>query len=195
SASGIGPGSMTPALVTSVSSRPKCDTVSATTERARRSSVTSASSTSASPRRRAAIATRAPCAASATAVASPIPELAPVTSATVPSSGRAIALRRRGLEQRLGELRGIERRERILPFAQSDVLHRHDELIDDPHEHTAFRRRVELGDDDARELRRLVEQLRLRERVLPRRTVDDEQRLGGRRTGLALDDAPHLLQL
>src|SRR5947209_2077467 len=209
SASGIGPSSMTPALLTRVSSRPKCATVSATTARARCSSVTSASSTSASPpaarmraasassrsRRRATSATCAPCAASATAVASPIPELAPVTSATVPSSVPAMALRCRRLEERPRELRRIERRERVLSLAETDVFHRHDDLVDDPHEHAAFRGGVELGDDDARQLRRFVEELRLRERVLARRAVDHEQRLGRWRARLALDDTPHLLQL
>ena len=67
--------------------------------------------------------------------------------------------------------RDTGRRERVLTLAQSDIFHRHDELIDDPHQHAAFRRRVELRDDDAREQRRLVEELRLRERVLARGTA------------------------
>ncbi len=53
----------------------------------------------------------------ASAVASPIPELAPVTSATVPSNVLAIALRRGRLEKRFRELRRVERRERVLAFA------------------------------------------------------------------------------
>ncbi len=98
----IDPSSITPALLTSVSSRPSSATVRATASAARAWSVTSDSSTSAVPLstrmlaarasrrslRRAATATAAPWADSIAAVASPIPLEAPVTRATVPSSGR-----------------------------------------------------------------------------------------------------------
>ena len=90
---------MTPALLTSVSRRPSSPTVVATAPSAWAGSVTSASITRARPappmrsarassrsRRRATRATVAPSSASAMDVASPMPLLAPVTRATVPSS-------------------------------------------------------------------------------------------------------------
>src|SRR5262245_21127595 len=99
-----GPSSITPALLTSVSSRPSSATVRSMVSAACCSPVTSASSTRAVPPsarmvaaresrrslRRAATATAAPCPARASAVASPIPLDAPVTRATVPSSRCAI---------------------------------------------------------------------------------------------------------
>src|SRR4249919_1621823 len=98
SAPTTGPSSIRPALLTRVSSRPKCSTVCLTAVSACAGSVMSASTTSAVPpaswmsrasasrryRRRARRATAAPCSASRRAVASPIPLLVPVISATVP---------------------------------------------------------------------------------------------------------------
>src|SRR5829696_8399037 len=95
-----GPSSITPALLITTSSRPSSATARSTAAIAWPWSVTSVSTatarppsaaiaaTSASSRsvRRAATATAAPCPASARAAASPMPLLAPVTSATVPSS-------------------------------------------------------------------------------------------------------------
>jgi hypothetical protein len=97
-ASTTGPRSISPALLTTVSSRPSAATVRATASLACLASVMSLSRASAVPppapilaasassrsRRLASTATDAPSAASASAVASPIPLLAPVTSATVP---------------------------------------------------------------------------------------------------------------
>jgi hypothetical protein len=99
-ASRIGPSSIMPALLTSVSSRPSSDVVRSTAAIACCWSVTSASITSAVPpssriclarpssrsTRRAASATAAPSRARYRAVASPMPLDAPVTRATVPSS-------------------------------------------------------------------------------------------------------------
>src|SRR5690349_15145346 len=96
-ASAIVPSSITPALLMTMSSRPSSPTAARTAALAWSRSLTSAwiarppiSPTSASSRslRRATTATVAPSAASARAVASPMPLLAPVTSATVPSSLR-----------------------------------------------------------------------------------------------------------
>src|SRR6478736_5530168 len=104
SATGVsraGPSSMTPALLTRVSSRPSSASVRSTAAAACSSLVTSASTTSAVPpapaivaassasrsRRRATRATAAPSAASLRAVAAPIPLLEPVIRATVPVSG------------------------------------------------------------------------------------------------------------
>src|ERR1700710_978038 len=99
-ASLIGPSSIWPALLTTMSSRPSSSTVRSTAAIACPWSVTSDSIASAvwpsapislasfsrRSSRRAATATLAPWAASARAVASPMPLLAPVTNATVPSS-------------------------------------------------------------------------------------------------------------
>src|SRR5689334_3669177 len=104
-ASTISPSSITPALLTTMSSRPSSCAVRSTAPTACSRSVTSASmarppisALSASRRclRRAATATVAPCSARARAVASPMPLLAPVTSATVPCSAVVMA---RGLPQ------------------------------------------------------------------------------------------------
>src|SRR3954469_13017829 len=101
-ASTIGPSSITPALLMTVSSRPSSCAVRSTAAWACARSVTSASiasppispaSASSRSLRRAATATVAPCAASARAVASPIPLLAPVTSATVSWSSLLMAPR------------------------------------------------------------------------------------------------------
>src|SRR5918992_96378 len=98
----IGPLSITPALLTTVSSRPSSALTRSTAANACKRSVMSAATTRARPAssaascskrsaRRATSATVAPRAASALAVASPIPLLAPVTSATVPSSRSAMS--------------------------------------------------------------------------------------------------------
>ena len=63
---------------------------------------------------------------------------------------------------------GSNGRRSSMPFAEADELDRHVERVDDRDEHAALCRRVELGHDDARELRRFVEELRLRDRVLAR---------------------------
>ena len=103
-ASAAGPRSITPALLTSVSRRPRFETVCSTASAASSSLVTSHSMTSAVPPaspislasvsslslRRAARATAAPVAESWRAVAAPIPLDAPVTSATVPSRAEAM---------------------------------------------------------------------------------------------------------
>ena len=67
----------------------------------------SAASRSSRSRRRAASATFAPCAASARAVASPMPLLAPVINATLPSSELAIAIPFRSLCTDDGKLPGV----------------------------------------------------------------------------------------
>src|SRR3954451_1787861 len=104
-ASTIWPSSITPALLMTVSSRPSSCAVRSTAACACSRSVTSASiasppispaSASSRSLRRAATATVAPCAASARAVASPIPLLAPVTSATVSRSSLLMAGRYTG---------------------------------------------------------------------------------------------------
>ncbi|MNL44871.1 hypothetical protein D3C87_1674730 [compost metagenome] len=88
-----------PALATTMSSRPKCPSVSATSARIAPSSVTSATLALALPpafsisaavastssRVRLITTTAAPSRASFNAVALPIPDPAPVTSATLPS--------------------------------------------------------------------------------------------------------------
>src|SRR5436190_11093834 len=89
----IGPRSITPALLTSTSTRPSSDFARSMSECAAASSETSHVTASASPpmreasasmrsERRAASTTPNPASARATAVASPIPDEAPVTTAT-----------------------------------------------------------------------------------------------------------------
>src|SRR5215207_3392082 len=104
-ASAAVPSSITPALLTRMSNRPSASTVRSTVVIACSRSVMSdstasarpppdsSSETSASSRslRRATTATAAPWVARLRAVAAPMPLLAPVTSATVPSSAFAIA--------------------------------------------------------------------------------------------------------
>src|SRR5918998_3807313 len=91
-----GPSSITPALLTTMSSRPSSPTVRSTAatacSRSVASSTTGSASSPSSPAivssrsaRRAGAGTLAPKAAGGSAVASPMPLLAPVTSATVPS--------------------------------------------------------------------------------------------------------------
>ena len=98
SASPTGPSSISPALLTSACSPPCSACAASTNARACASSVMSTSCTEAGPSRlsascssrslrRAASATVAPAAESAVAVAAPIPDEAPVTAATRPSSG------------------------------------------------------------------------------------------------------------
>src|SRR5580700_1767229 len=59
-------------------------------------------------------------------------------------------------------------------FAEANELDRHLEVVDDRDKNAALRRRVELGDDDARQLGRRMEESRLRNRILTVRAVDDE---------------------
>src|SRR3954447_1269465 len=100
-----GPSSITPALLTSTSSPPSRSAVPSTNARACPSSLTSVGNASARPpspamrsatacrrsSRRPARPTAAPAPARRMALASPIPEVAPVTAATFPSSLASIA--------------------------------------------------------------------------------------------------------
>src|SRR5215472_5175139 len=122
------PSSMTPALLTTMSSRPSSPTVRSTAAAASCSAVTSAGSTRAIPpsprivparsssrsRRRASSATAAPSAASLRAIAAPIPLLEPVISATAFCSGLVMAARLLVLFLFVGEeLRVVARRPRL----------------------------------------------------------------------------------
>src|SRR3982750_1496524 len=59
------------------------------------------------------------------------------------------------------------------------------QLVADPDDDAALRRAVELREDESGDAERLVELSRLRDRVLPRRGVDDEEDLV-RRAGMRL---------
>src|SRR5688572_17808393 len=109
----IGPSSITPALLTSTSSRPSSSWVRRTNALACASSLTSVSiaralppsprmrsaSASMRPVRRAASETAAPAAAQASAVASPIPDDAPVTATTRPERSMSMAITLRTQER------------------------------------------------------------------------------------------------
>src|SRR5579883_1855281 len=98
-------------------------------------------------------------------------------------------------EERVDKLRLDEGPQILDPFAQADEFDRHLDRVDDGDEDAALCRGVEFGHDRARQRGRIVEKARLRDRVLSRGAVENEQCLRGGAAGLALDHAAHLLQL
>src|SRR3954453_18457936 len=88
---------------------------------------------------------------------------------------------------------GVEGREVVGTLAQADELDRHTELALDRDDDPALGRAVELGQDDARHVDRLGEDLGLLQAVLPGRRVEDEEHLVD--GALLLDDALDLAEL
>src|SRR5262245_221727 len=101
---------------------------------------------------------------------------------------------RRLLEQRVDEVRRLERDEVGCRLAEADQLHRDAELRLDGENDPALGRAVELGEHDTRDVDHLGELLRLGEPVLARGGIEDEQHLL-ERAGCAVDDALELLEL
>src|SRR5688500_15571678 len=91
------------------------------------------------------------------------------------------------LQDRLGELVGIERAEVLQRLADPDQLDRDAELLGDRERDPALGRAVELRERDAGHVHRLAEQERLAETVLPGGGVYREERLVRRAGGLPLD--------
>ena len=75
-------------------------------------------------------------------------------------------------DERLDVFLRVERLEIVDALAEADVLHRHAQLLRDGNADAAFGRAVELRQDNARQTRRLTEDLRLLQSVLPRRRVE-----------------------
>src|SRR3954471_4269811 len=88
-------------------------------------------------------------------------------------------------EKRLDELVRIERLQVRDLLTDPDIADGDLQLVADPDDDAALRRAVELGEDESGDAQRLVELSRLRDRVLARRRVDDEQDLV-RRAGMCL---------
>src|SRR5690606_26968644 len=80
-------------------------------------------------------------------------------------------------EEGLHEIDGDELAEILRALAEADVLDGDRELVADGEDDAALRRAVELREDDAGQLEGVLEHGRLRERVLARRRIEDEQRL------------------
>src|SRR4051812_26908541 len=80
-------------------------------------------------------------------------------------------------EQRLDEGVGIERTQILDALSDADVADRELHLVADPHDDAALRGPVELRQHDPGHADARVELLRLVQRVLPGRRVDDEQYL------------------
>src|SRR5579871_6785303 len=133
---------------------------------------------------------KATCRSSSVAIGVPF-----LGSSTITLSCRSAKCLALIVEDRLDELVWDEGAQIVGALADADELDRHLQLVDDRYEHPALGRRVELGHDDPRELRRRVEELGLRDRVLPVRAVNDEQRLSRRLPELALDHSTDLLEL
>src|SRR5579884_3990637 len=93
------------------------------------------------------------------------------------------------LEQRFRERCRFEGTQGVDAFTKTDELDRHLELVDDRHDDAALGGRVEFRDDDAGQFRCFIKELGLRDRVLTRGAVEDEQRLRRLPRELALDDA------
>src|SRR3954447_15680560 len=98
-------------------------------------------------------------------------------------------------QQRLGEVVGVERPQVLERLADPDQLDRDAELVGDRQRDPALGGPVELGQDDAGDVDRLPEQLRLAQAVLPRGGVHGHQRLVRRLGQLLGDDAADLGQL
>src|SRR6476469_4638653 len=88
---------------------------------------------------------------------------------------------------------GVEGGEVVGALAEADELDRHTELALDRDDDAALGGAVELGQDDARDVDRLGEDLGLLETVLPGRRVEDEEHLVD--GALLLDDALDLAEL
>ena len=90
---------------------------------------------------------------------------------------------------------GVERTEVADLLAEPDESHGHLELVADPEHDAAFRRTVELGEHDARDLHRGLERLRLLDRVLSGRRVEHHPRLVRGAAQRLVGDAAHFLEL
>src|SRR5437773_4150875 len=93
------------------------------------------------------------------------------------------------------EILRIERPEVLELLPHADQLDRQPELVRDRHRDSALRAAVELRERDTGDADRFAEETRLLEAVLPRRRVDDEERLVRRARQLPLDHASHLGEL
>src|SRR4051794_8598879 len=99
------------------------------------------------------------------------------------------------LDQRRGEVVGVERAQVLERLADPDQLDRDAELGGDREGDAALGRPVELGEHDPVDRHRLREHLRLTQPVLAGRRVDGQQCLVRRVGQLLADHAAHLGQL
>src|SRR5215210_4764528 len=114
------------------------------------------------------------------------------------TAGRRRGARRRSLarlDERGGEVVGIERAQVLERLADADQLHRDAELGGDRQRDAALRRAVELREHDAVDRHGLREHLRLAQAVLPCRGVDGQEGLVRRLWELLGDHAPYLREL
>ena len=89
------------------------------------------------------------------------------------------------VDKRAREVLRVERAQVVDLLPHADQLHGQAELIGDRDRDTALRGAVELRQRDAGDAGGLAEERRLLQAVLPRRRVDDEQRLVRRAVELA----------
>src|SRR5436309_350499 len=93
------------------------------------------------------------------------------------------------------EVLWIERPQILELLPHADELDRQGELVCDRDRNAALGTAVELRERDTRDADRFAEETRLLEAVLPRRRVDDEERLVRRAGQLPLDHTSHLGEL
>ena len=89
----------------------------------------------------------------------------------------------------------METVEIVLAFTETDPLDRHMQLFMDREDHAAFRRAIELGQDDPCQRHDLSEIFRLADGILPRGRIQDEERLMRCIRDDLLDDAGDLGKL
>src|SRR3712207_3314674 len=98
-------------------------------------------------------------------------------------------------KQRFGELAGVERVQVLDPLPDGDELDGHPDLVGYGEGYAALSRPVELGEDDPRDPRDLVEHPSLPQAILPRRGIYSEQDLVRRAREPTPDNPPYLVQL
>ena len=99
------------------------------------------------------------------------------------------------MEGRINELAFVEELQVFHALSQTDILHRHLQLVADTYHHSTFCRSVEFGDSHAGDLCDSRELLGLFEGILPRTAIKHEHYLVGSIGQHLLHHVLHLLQL
>ena len=92
------------------------------------------------------------------------------------------------------KLIGVGRRQVMNALTRSDEAHRQAEFTIDGEYHAAFCRAIELGQDDATRVDRLLELGRLNECILAGGRIEDKEHLMRRRVNTLPTDPINLLQ-
>ena len=98
------------------------------------------------------------------------------------------------LKQSSDKLAGVEGLQIFHIFTDADVLYRNAELFLNADDHAAFGRAVELGQNNAADVGRLLENARLLKTILAGGRVEDQKRLMGRVGLLAGDDTANFFE-